>query len=27
MKGGNRDVAVEFANAVVARVGGGAPEE
>jgi hypothetical protein len=27
MKGANRDVAVEFANAVVARVGGGAPEE
>lgn len=27
MKGGDRDVAVEFANAVVARVGGGAPEE
>ena len=27
MKGGNRDVAVKFSNAVVARVGGGAPEE
>jgi hypothetical protein len=27
MKGGDRDVAVEFANAVVARVGGGSPEE
>lgn len=27
MKGGDRDVAVKFANAVVARVGGGAPEE
>jgi len=26
MKKGDRDVAVEFANAVVARVGGGAPE-
>ena len=26
MKGENRDVAVKFANAVVARVGGGSPE-
>jgi hypothetical protein len=26
MKGGNRDVAVEFANAVAMRVGGGSPE-